>query len=113
VRSSVIIYSPPQGVADAYGEADATEDDTDRDTDQDADGRGPERVVGQETEDHATDDAADQEPAEADEVAAAEAGVSRLVGTALWHRSNLTRHTRPPMRGSGAVVIVGGRPGRG
>ena len=70
-------------------------------------------VVEHEAEKRAGDDCGSEEATEPDEVAAPKAGVPGLLGTGLWHRSNLTRRTRPRMRGSGAVVIVGGRPGRG
>ena len=76
-------------------------------------GLGAGRVVEDEAEQRAGDDGGGEQASEPDEVAAAKARVPGLVGTGLWHRSNLTRRTRPRMRGSGAVVIVGGRPGRG
>jgi hypothetical protein len=76
--------SPPEGVADAQREADAAQDDPDRDTDEDADGRGVESVVDEEADDHPTHDAADQESTEADEVAAAQAALGRVIGHPVW-----------------------------
>ena len=76
-------------------------------------GSVPSGMVEQEAEHRARDDRGGEKATEPDEVAAPKPRVPRLVSTGLWHRSNLTRRTRPQMRGSGAVVIVGGRPGRG
>ena len=41
-------------------------------------------MVGQEPEEHATDDATDQESTEADEVAAAQAALGRVIGHPVW-----------------------------
>jgi hypothetical protein len=41
-------------------------------------------VVGEEAEEHATDDATDQEPAEADEVTATQAALGRVIGHPVW-----------------------------
>jgi len=76
--------SPPEGATYPNCEADTPEDDPDRDADQDADRRGLECVVDEEADDHAADDAADQESAEADEIAATQAALGRVIGHPVW-----------------------------
>jgi hypothetical protein len=76
--------SAPQGSSYPNGKADTPEDDAEGDADEDACGRGVEEVVGQEAEEHAADDSADQEPAQADEVAATQAALGRVIGHPVW-----------------------------
>jgi len=102
-----------EGFVHAGPEAEGAGEDAEEHTGHREERLGAERMVEQESEQRAGDDRGGQEATEPDEIATSQARVPRLVSTGLWHRSNLTRRTRPQMRGSGAVVIVGGRPGRG
>jgi hypothetical protein len=76
--------SPPQRATYPKCEADTPQDDPDRDADQDADRRGVERVVEEKADDHAADDSTDQESAEADEIAATQAALGRVIGHPVW-----------------------------
>jgi hypothetical protein len=70
--ASLTTGSLTKGRADPHPEPDSTGDDAERDADQDEERCGAGRLVHEETDDQTTDDGTDEEPAEPEQVTAAQ-----------------------------------------
>jgi hypothetical protein len=94
-------YNPllPKRRANSEDESDTTENDADRDPREDTCGRTVSDVIDEKPDEHSADDAADQEPAKAREVAATQASVGVVIGhpkrsLSIWSARALTSAVR-------------------